>query len=167
MKFKEFGRDVEVRVQKLKNADMIEISLPYDNALLERTETNRPENEDRIRGMERRDECLTCENCNSYERHSIYGRVSFGYNSKGHCHDGRVMKRTVKETEAIECELYDPIKSFCQSCKTHFTGKGDLCPVCSKAMHGELDEVMETFPPGKDRLNAIRGVKAGYGYKRY
>lgn len=57
-------------------------------------------------------------------------------------------------------------KGFCQSCKTSFAGKGDLCPVCSGAMHEKLDEVFRKYPHScEERLNAIRGVKAGYGYK--
>lgn len=45
---------------------------------------------------------------------------------------------TTKDTPSNEAKIRGTEKGFCQSCKTSFTGKGDLCPVCSRAMHEVL-----------------------------
>ena len=139
--------------------------------LLERTTKDTPENEAKIRGMEpekyvffrkfHNDDTFIPEKLSEKDIRVLL---------EGNVKDVNLAIELIKKGDSILtqfCEYYAEKNPICQSCKTHFDGKGELCPVCSKAMHRELDEVMETFPPGKERLNAIRGVKAGYGYKVY
>lgn len=79
-----------------------------------------------------------------------------------------LLERTETNTPSNEAKIRGMEKGFCQSCKTSFPGTGDLCKVCRREMHRELDKVFKEYPyPCDERLNAIRGVKAGYGYKVY